>query len=506
MRPKNLLSFRDAAKALNLSDPDFVKEYLHLKPHEVACLDEMCDILWENGAGFRNLEGFYTNYIINQIGKEFDLLRFGIDSATDQKAVVNIELKSELPDSVKMDKILKQMTRNYYYLYFETLDIVEIFTYVLHDGFYKFDPDSHTAVNVEPKEVVESLKKYIIDYDADPDKLFVPSKYLVSPFNDTETFVDDHYFLTSHQEQIEKEIREELENEPSTFFTISADAGTGKTLLLYDIAKKLIQNGKDVLLVHCGKLNAGHNKLIEQFGWRIMSIRDIPHNNCSEIRDCDFIIVDESHRITENQLKSLIQKAKNNGIPAIFSYDIKQYLHESETRDIAEYLKEHYPDILVSRKKLTSKIRTNKYMASFIQNLQEIGSCRKDMNYENISIEYFSEYPDVQNYIGTITRDGWTPVTYTTSRFDREAYSYLSDISVQTAHDVIGQEFSKVTLVMDKNFWYDNGNNLCVKESHYSAKGMLYQIVTRAVDELKIIVLDNPELYKKLIKIKEMGD
>ena len=65
---------------------------------------------------------------------------------------------------------------------------------------------------------------------------------------------------------------------------------------------------------------------------------------------------------------------------------------------------------------------------------------------------------------------------------------------------------SKVTLVMDNNFWYDNKNKLCVNGSYYSAEGMLYQIVTRAVDDLKIIVLDNPELYKKLIEIKRMGD
>lgn len=96
MRSKNLLSLREAAKALIDLDPGFVTEYLKLKPQEVICLDEMCDILWDNGAGFRTLEGFYTNYIIPQIGKEFDLLRFGTESVTNQNTVINIELKSEL--------------------------------------------------------------------------------------------------------------------------------------------------------------------------------------------------------------------------------------------------------------------------------------------------------------------------------------------------------------------------------------------------------------------------
>jgi hypothetical protein len=43
------------------------------------------------------------------------------------------------------------------------------------------------------------------------------------------------------------------------------------------------------------------------------------------------------------------------------------------------------------------------------------------------------------------------------------------------------------------------------QNSYYSAEGMLYQIVTRVVDELKIIVYNNPELYVQLLKIKAMG-
>lgn len=56
---------------------------------------------------------------------------------------------------------------------------------------------------------------------------------------------------------------------------------------------------------------------------------------------------------------------------------------------------------------------------------------------------------------------------------------------------------------MDKNFSYIN-NKLNFQNSYYSAKGMLYQIVTRVVNELKIIALDNPLLYVKLLEIKAM--
>ena len=59
---------------------------------------------------------------------------------------------------------------------------------------------------------------------------------------------------------------------------------------------------------------------------------------------------------------------------------------------------------------------------------------------------------------------------------------------------------------MDENFKYDDDGKILVRNSYYSAKGMMYQIVTRVVDELKIIVLNNPELYLNLLNIKHMGD
>ena len=162
-----------------------------------------------------------------------------------------------------------------------------------------------------------------------------------------------------------------------------------------------------------------------------------------------------------------------------------------------------YPKIPMSLKKLTTKIRTNKNLASFINNLMEIGKSQDNLNYDGISIDYFNNITDLKTYIALLKEKGWVPITYTVSRIDVDPYADLTTISPKKAHDVIGQEFSKVVLVMDKNFIY-NGNKLDFRQSYYSARGMFYQIITRVVDELKIIVLDNPELYTTLIDIKNM--
>ena len=101
----------------------------------------------------------------------------------------------------------------------------------------------------------------VIDYSVDPDRLFLPSNYLISPFNSTEAFMDGNYFLTSAQEKVKEEMLLELDETPFMFFCLSANAGTGKTLTMYDIAKSFIEKGKKVLIIHCGILNQGHEAL-----------------------------------------------------------------------------------------------------------------------------------------------------------------------------------------------------------------------------------------------------
>ena len=100
----------------------------------------------------------------------------------------------------------------------------------------------------------------------------------------------------------------------------------------------------------------------------------------------------------------------------------------------------------------------------------------------------------------------WRPITYTTSSITPDPYDNISRIAETNAHAVIGQEFKKVVYVMDNNFKYNDHGKLMARGSYYSATGMLYQIVTRAIDELKIVVFNNPELYKNLMDIKDMSD
>ena len=452
------------------------------------------------GCNPSTFDGYFVGYSIGQIGKEFDLLRFGDES------IINIELKSELKVANKEMKILKQMQINYYYLKILGKRI-KIFTYIENDGFYEYEKELDVINRVDAQAVAACMKAHIVNYSIDPDREFVPSNYLISPFNSTDKFLQGEYFLTTAQQKIKGEIYGELADTPFMYFSISANAGTGKTLLMYDIAKEMIQNGQEAAIIHCGILNDGHIRLRDTYGWNIQPVKVIQAMRVDSIFDgCSVVFIDEAQRIKISQLQMVIEKSIEKGIPLIFSYDTKQYLRGNEGHDIEEYVRSNYPKISVSSKRLTNKIRTNKEMASFITNLFSIGKSQDNLNYECITIEYMDDPTVLNEYAKFLEKSGWTLLTFTTSSYDPDPYNLLASIGGKNAHNVIGQEFSKVAFIMDGNFRYSESGKLQARGSYYSAQGMLYQIVTRVIDELKVVVLDNPELYMKLLEIKAMGE
>ena len=103
------------------------------------------------------------------------------------------------------------------------------------------DEDHLTSVSID-----ELYKELINDCDNidNIDKLFNPSNYLISPFNSTKKFMEEEYFLTEHQEEIRTNIMKAVDRPTTEFIALTGAAGTGKTLLTYDIAKELfiVQN------------------------------------------------------------------------------------------------------------------------------------------------------------------------------------------------------------------------------------------------------------------------
>ena len=242
-----------------LSEPQSRK---NISPHEAASLCALTDRLIRklqepapsdppgNASWLPWLDGFFFSYIIDHIGKEFDLLKI----SSDGECVLNIELKSE---DIGEERIKKQLEQNRYYLSHAARTIFS-FTYVM-------DTDTLYAMNdkgyLRPcgtDELIRVLQHPSLQ-DHLPegiDRFFRSADYLISPVAVPEKFLQGQYFLTNQQFDFRRRIREHLKQEASCVISITGSAGTGKTLLLFDLAILLSKKSR-VLFVHAGPLRRG---------------------------------------------------------------------------------------------------------------------------------------------------------------------------------------------------------------------------------------------------------
>lgn len=458
-----------------------------MRKSEMDDIRVMVSLLEKNGADTGDLDNFYIGYSIPQIGKEFDMLRFGVDS------VVNIEIKQ----TASPGKVEKQLMRNAYYLGFLGCRDKHFYTFVC-DSATMYRWDGNRVEECDVGHLVNTLRSQVYMEIADIDSLFDPTNYLVSPFNSTKAFVQGCYFLTKHQEEIRNAIVASVECRRSKYMAVTGRPGTGKTLLVYDIASDLKARGYQVLILHCAKLNNGHVILINDYGWEIKCTR---YGVGDTAGSYDIIIVDEAQRIYPVQLGKLLTNVGPADKMCIFSYDEGQCLSYDEIRWEQSKRIEALCGSNVYR--LTEKIRTNKEIAEFIRHFMKHNYRSFVTDFPHVSASYSRTVDEAKEVLKMYASRGWKVPTYTPglySRFDYEDYN----IESESAHQVIGQEFDDVVAVIDSHFCYDENDKLATKgraDKVYSQRNMFYQIVTRTRKRLHILVIDNPDMMAHIIDI-----
>ncbi|PEC30779.1 hypothetical protein COM99_26065 [Bacillus cereus] len=487
MKPINLLSLVNAKRKLDTNVFKLYKDHfsVDISDDEVEDINSLVLELHSILESVRIVEGFYVGYKINQINGEFDLLRFGEDN------IINIELKRKNTGN----KMLKQLLRNKYYLGFIGKKVLQ-FTYVSTENKLYHLNEQEEFVEVEISFLLKELKQQILSEIENIHKYFDPSQYLVSPFNSTERFLENEYFLTENQDNIKDEILSCNTKTGPCYISIEGHAGTGKTLLTYDIAKTYRDSSKRVLIIHCGSLNDGQKKLRRNHDWEIAPIKEYKEYNVNEY---DLIIIDETQRIYTLQLEALLTEINKTNVKCIFSYDPIQCLSSSEAeRDIPQYLKN---EVSPKHHRLTDKIRTNKEITAFIKNLFDLSKINQNHNYSNIELKYFADKSLVSNYIRVFTDKGWKAINYTPGFRTTYPYESYQNSQDESAHGVIGQEFDNVIVVIDSNFVYDKNLLTSKKNYYYDNTKMLYQMVTRARKKLHIIIIDNEDVLEKCLSI-----
>ena len=443
-----------------------------------------------------NTDGFCLGFKIPQISKEFDLLRFSKD------LILNIELKSKNKPELE---IKKQLVQNLYYLKGFNYEAKEIhlYTYMSENNCLYHLIKNSNNVNELTKNDWNSL---IRDLSNNSEKVNLSNvctanKFLVSPFNNTDKFLNSEYFLTDQQRDFKKTI---LDNYEKNYF-IKGQAGTGKTLLAYDIAKTyLTKEKKRVLIIHCANLNTAQENKLNMSGFTIVPIKEINNYTQTDFSNYDVLIVDEFQRMHE---LTTVDKIFEFPGQIIISGDPKQWLNQKEDPDINpvdldKLLKEHN----ISCLKLSEKIRNNEEIAFFIKHLYKLSKANQDIKkgitFNHIHVEFFQDKNKAKQFASQLIEKNWTVINLTPGYNQEEYYKDFEEISEYSSHDVIGQEFDKVATFIGSNFKYNQQTgDLTSANTYYPSVKTLFENLTRTKEELYLIIIDNIEVFRQCIKI-----
>lgn len=267
-------------KALSLRD-----EEIKVRSEEIELISTIVAKLRFYKAPFESVNSWFYAFTIPQIGKEFDLLKLGTNGVA-----VNLELKSQ---PISEERIEKQLKQNRYYLS-HIASTIYSFTYVKESEelsqLYIYDGILRKS---SFEELIGKLSEIDEPITRDIELLFRPRDYLISPLNTPEKFLEGNYYLTVQQEEIKKEIIAGTE-ESGSIWGIKGSAGTGKTLLLYDLAKSLCNKAK-VCVIHCGMLSDGHKYINTHMD--NMSVIDAKSLSKDILQNYSIVCVDETQRL-----------------------------------------------------------------------------------------------------------------------------------------------------------------------------------------------------------------
>ena len=418
---------------------------------------------------------FFYSFQIPKLGKEFDLLQIREDR------IVNIELKS---GKVSDEAIRRQLIQNRYYLSVLGRQILS-YTYISsQDRLVRLTNHDH-IVDADWAELCKALQKESADYEGDIEDLFQAELYLISPLTEPGRFLQKEYFLTSQQRDIERQILKRIRGEQEGYFWFSGLPGTGKTLLLYDIAMKLSLRQR-VGMIHCGE--AGKEwKLLHERLRRIDYLSDGQLGGETDLGCYSSILVDEAHLLSEEKLHLLLKWGVHR--PVIFSSDSEDMISPEEMDHSTMKKMKSLPEIQCFH--LTNRIRTNAELSSFIQNMMHLPEKRSSRWYPNIQVVYANDEKEVQNLLNDFAYLGYQ--------------LYTGDLLAETGVPGV-QDTRKLTVVLDEQYYYDEKGYLrskCFGEN--SSVRSLFHLLNQAKERLALVIKDNMAVYQELLGILQMN-
>lgn len=339
----------------------------------------------------------------------------------------------------------------------------------------------------------------------------LPSDYLISPISDPDKFINNKYLLTQEQKVVKKEINNRIKNKNSmNVLAVLGEAGTGKTLLALDIAREL-SNSYEIAYIFGGNLKDGHDVLKNELP-RIHFLSALDAQQCNEdkLLHFDIIIVDEAQRLRSelvSKLGSWSGKGKSKGKYLLFFKDENQTLGPKDSGAVIQNMSKITP--------LKKVIRTNKYISYVIDvllhgnkvksryiktNFSEIQ--KSDFLYkvrQNVKFKFFKNSEYAQLWINQMAKKGYKFLAPTEDRFNKSSSDQYT--GYENTHNAIGKQYPWVVTYIDENLVIEDGKLKQKNSEYYYLENEFYTNATRATNELAIAVVNNTEVFDRLIEL-----
>lgn len=401
---------------------------------------------------------FYSFQIL-RLGKEFDLLQ------VKENQIVNIELKS---GAVSEDAIRRQLIQNRYYLAILGRP-VRSYTYISSQNRLVRLTNHDHIVEAEWEQLCAELQEKSADFSGNLEDLFQAEWYLISPLTQPERFLKKEYFLTAQQKDIERQILKSIRIKRGGYYHFSGLPGTGKTLLLYDIAMKL--SGRQmVCIIHCGASGQEWKRLHERLR-RIVWVSDSQITAEMRLDEYETVLVDEAHLLDKETLENIVKAAGKR--PVIFTSDCEDQLSPEEVDQSVKLGIAKLPEIQTFR--LTNRIRTNEEISSFVQNMMHIPDYKSGRRFPHVTVFYANDDQEAANLIQDAKKQG---------------YQHLLE------SEVAEKAYDSVAIILDGNYFYDSKKYLRSKKR--TVRNLFHQL-NSAKEKLMLIVKDNEPFYAMLL-------